>query len=47
MTDSFDARLRYNGVQVRNLNGVVASNGIVHGRIVEAARFALAGTPTL
>jgi 3'(2'), 5'-bisphosphate nucleotidase len=43
MTDIFSAPLRYNASELRNLGGVIASNGIIHDRIAEAARAALAG----
>lgn len=35
LTDLFGLPLRYNHADVRNRNGVVASNGVSHGRIVE------------
>jgi 3'(2'), 5'-bisphosphate nucleotidase len=39
MTDLSNVPLRYNGGQVRNLNGVIASNnGVIHDRIARAAR---------
>ena len=44
MTDLLNAPLRYNGPEVRNLHGVIASNGTIHDRIVEAAQSALTGT---
>jgi 3'(2'), 5'-bisphosphate nucleotidase len=44
MTDLMNQPLRYNGPEVRNLNGVIASNGIVHDRIVQAGRSVLART---
>jgi len=43
MTDLFRAPMRYNGPEVRNLRGVIASNGTIHDRIAEAAQSALAG----
>ena len=43
MTDLFNAPLRYNGAEVRNLRGVIASNGVIHDRIAEAAQAALTG----
>ena len=44
LTDLFNAPLRYNGSEVRNLQGVIASNGTIHGRIAELAQSALDGT---
>ena len=38
MTDLLNVPLRYNRSEVRNLNGVIASNGIVHDRIVQTAQ---------
>jgi 3'(2'), 5'-bisphosphate nucleotidase len=38
MTDLFNNPLVYNSVELRNLNGVVASNGVVHEAIIEALR---------
>ena len=38
ITDLFGQPLRYNDAEVQNRNGVVASNGVSHGRIVEALR---------
>lgn len=35
MTDLSGAALRY-GAELRHTNGIVASNGVIHGRIVEA-----------
>ena len=35
MTDSYGAPLRYNDSELRNLRGVIASNGAAHGHIVE------------
>lgn len=43
MTDLFNAPLRYNGLQLRNLRGVVASNGAIHERISEVAKAELTG----
>jgi 3'(2'), 5'-bisphosphate nucleotidase len=43
MTDLFNAPLHYNGPELRNLRGVIASNGTIHERIAEAAEAALAG----
>jgi 3'(2'), 5'-bisphosphate nucleotidase len=38
ITDLFGQRLRYNHAEVQNRNGVVASNGVSHDRIVELLR---------
>jgi len=38
ITDLFGEPLRYNRADVRNRNGVVASNGVSHRRIVESLR---------
>jgi 3'(2'), 5'-bisphosphate nucleotidase len=38
LTDLFGQRLRYNHAEVQNRNGVVASNGVSHERIVELLR---------
>ena len=35
LTDLFGAPLRYNTREVQNLNGLLASNGAVHGELVE------------
>ena len=37
MTDLLNAPLRFNAGEVRNLNGVIASNGVIHDRIAKAA----------
>jgi 3'(2'), 5'-bisphosphate nucleotidase len=34
-TDLFGAPLRYNAPEVQNRNGIVASNGAAHGRVIE------------
>jgi 3'(2'), 5'-bisphosphate nucleotidase len=44
MTDLLNAPLRYNGAEVRNLHGVIASNGIIHDRIAKTAQSVLAHT---
>jgi hypothetical protein len=36
------APLRYNGPDVRNTRGVIASNGIIHDRIARTAQSVLA-----
>jgi len=41
MTDLENARLRYNGPDVRNRRGVVASNGALHERVIETAHAVL------
>jgi hypothetical protein len=38
MTDLLNVPLRYNGPEVRNLTGVVASNKLIHDRIAKAAQ---------
>jgi 3'(2'), 5'-bisphosphate nucleotidase len=43
MTDLSNATLRYNGPEIRNLKGVIASNGTIHKRIADAAEAALTG----
>jgi 3'(2'), 5'-bisphosphate nucleotidase len=43
MTDMFNASLHYNAAELRNVGGVIASNGTIHDRIGEATRAALAG----
>ena len=43
MTDISNEPLRYNTAEVRNLNGIVATNGIVHDRVVEVTQSVLAG----
>ena len=47
MTDMLNAPLRYNAPELRNLNGVIASNGIIHDRIAEAAQFVHTKTASL
>jgi 3'(2'), 5'-bisphosphate nucleotidase len=42
MTDLFGAPLQYNTSEVRNLRGVVATNGVIHDRVMDAARSVLA-----
>jgi hypothetical protein len=37
MTDIDGAPLVYNTRETRNLRGVIASNGVIHDRIVQAA----------
>ena len=34
LTDLFDRPLRYNSLEVQNLNGIIASNGVAHDQIV-------------
>jgi 3'(2'), 5'-bisphosphate nucleotidase len=38
MSDLLNAPLHYNSREVRNLNGVIASNGMIHDRIAKARR---------
>jgi len=38
MTDAYGAPLRYNDSELRNLRGVIASNGAAHDRIVEITK---------
>jgi 3'(2'), 5'-bisphosphate nucleotidase len=38
MTDSLGAPLRYNSAETRNLNGVIATNGVIHDKVVETVR---------
>lgn len=38
MTDSLGAPLRYDVAEVRNLHGVVATNGVLHDHVIEAVR---------
>ena len=42
LTDLFGRPLRYNKIEVQNRNGVVASNGVSHERIIDALRPLLA-----
>jgi 3'(2'), 5'-bisphosphate nucleotidase len=35
LTDLFGQPLRYNGVRIDNQNGVVATNGVAHGLVIE------------
>jgi 3'(2'), 5'-bisphosphate nucleotidase len=42
MTDLENAPLRYNGPEVQNLNGVIASNGVIHNETAKAAQSVLA-----
>jgi 3'(2'), 5'-bisphosphate nucleotidase len=41
MTDLLNIPLRYNEPEVRNLHGVIASNGAIHDRTVKAAQCVL------
>jgi 3'(2'), 5'-bisphosphate nucleotidase len=43
MTDAYGAQLRYNKPELRNLRGVIASNGTIHDRIVEVMEEVLTG----
>ena len=44
MTDLLNVPLRYNAPEVRNLSGVIASNGVIHDRIAKAAQSVFART---
>jgi hypothetical protein len=44
MTDVDNAPLRYSRAELRNLRGVLASNGTIHNRIAKVARLVFAGT---
>jgi 3'-phosphoadenosine 5'-phosphosulfate (PAPS) 3'-phosphatase len=44
LTDLLNIPLRYNGPDVRNTRGVLASNGIIHDRIAKTAQSVLAQT---
>jgi|SRR5262245_7088391 len=43
MTDVYGASLRYNKPELRNLRGVIASNGTLHDRIIEVTTEVLTG----
>jgi 3'(2'), 5'-bisphosphate nucleotidase len=43
MSDVFNEPLRYNGPDVKNLRGVLASNGTIHDRIAQAAQSVVGG----
>ena len=43
MTDAYGVPLRYNGPELRNLRGVIASNGAAHDRIVEITKSVASG----
>ena len=38
MTDFLGAPFRYNSGETRNLNGVIATNGVIHDKVVETVR---------
>ena len=42
MTDVFNAPLRYDTAEVRNLHGIVATNGVIHDRVVQVTQSVLA-----
>jgi 3'(2'), 5'-bisphosphate nucleotidase len=42
MTDRDGQPLQYNSAEIRNLNGVVASNGVIHPRVIEEIKKAIA-----
>ena len=44
MTDLLGIALRYNCPEVRNLRGVIASNGTIHERIAKTTQSAIAQT---
>jgi 3'(2'), 5'-bisphosphate nucleotidase len=41
MTDVANAPLRYDSAEVKNLHGIVATNGVIHDRVVSAAQSVL------
>ena len=41
ITDALNNPLRYTGREVRNLNGIVASNGVIHERAIRATQAVL------
>jgi hypothetical protein len=41
MTDVFNSPLRYNVPDPRNLQGLMASNGVIHDRAIDAAKTVL------
>lgn len=43
MTDLLGTPLRYNSSEVRNLHGVIASNGTIHDQVTRAVQYVLAG----
>jgi hypothetical protein len=43
MTGVYGAPLRYNAPELRNLRGVIASNGAAHDRIVEITKSVASG----
>ncbi len=42
MSDVHNALLRYNTPEVRNLHGIVATNGVIHDRVVQATQAVVA-----
>jgi 3'(2'), 5'-bisphosphate nucleotidase len=42
MTDVSNAPLRYDTPEVRNLHGIIATNGVIHDRVVQATQSVLA-----
>lgn len=42
MTDRDGQPLQYNSAEIRNLNGVVATNGVIHPRVIEEIEKAIA-----
>src|SRR5881296_2256856 len=43
MTDISNALLRYDTAEICNLNGIVATNGVIHDRVVQVTQSVLAG----
>jgi 3'(2'), 5'-bisphosphate nucleotidase len=44
MTNLFNVPLRYDAIEVRNPGPVIATNGVIHNRIVDIAQSCLPGT---
>jgi 3'(2'), 5'-bisphosphate nucleotidase len=44
LTDVSNHTLRYTGRELRNVNGIVASNGVIHDRAVRVTQAVIAGT---
>src|SRR5262249_28053307 len=45
MTDTSNKLLRYNEAEHRNLHGLIATNGVVHDRVVQVTQAVLASWP--
>ena len=43
MTDISNALLRYDTAEICNLNGIVATNGVIHDRVVQVTQSVVAG----